>query len=76
MKHRLTAILLTSLLLVLAMPAEAAKNKQQAAREAARQHDAKVLSVKEQKQGNSSVYVVKLLTRDGVVKTVRVPKTK
>jgi hypothetical protein len=76
MKHRLTAIFLTSLLLVSAMPAEAASSKEQAAREAARQYNAKVLSVKEQKQGRSSVYVVKLLTKDGVVKTVRVPKTK
>ena len=76
MKLRLPTVLLASLLLAVAMPADAARNKEQAAREAARQYDAKVLSVKEQKQGNSSVYVVKLLTKDGVVKTVRVPKTK
>jgi uncharacterized membrane protein YkoI len=76
MKNRLTTILLASLMLVLATSAEAAKSKEQAARQAAKQHDAKVLSVKEQKQGQSSVYVVKLLTKDGVVKTVRVPKTK
>ena len=76
MKNRLTTILLASLMLVLATSAEAAKSREQAARQAAKQHDAKVLSVKEQKQGQSSVYVVKLLTKDGVVKTVRVPKTK
>ena len=67
-------VFLTALLLALPGAAAAAKNKEQAAREAARQHDAKVLSVKEQKQGKHSVYVVKVLTKDGVVKTVRVPK--
>jgi uncharacterized membrane protein YkoI len=76
MKLRLPIVVLTALLLALPGAAVAAKNKEQAAREAARQHDAKVLSVKEQKQGNSSVYVVKVLTKDGVVKTVRVPKDK
>ena len=76
MKLRLTTVLLASILLATAMPAEAARSKEQAAQQAARQHDAKVLSVKEQKQGDGSVYVVKLLTKDGVVKTVRVPKTK
>lgn len=76
MKLRLPIIALAALLLVFTTPAQAAKNKEQAAREAARQHNAKVLSVKEQKQGKNSVYVVKVLTRDGVVKTVRVPKDK
>ncbi len=54
--------------------AAAAQTKEEAARDAARQHDAKVLSVKEQKQGQDTVYVIKLLTKDGVVKTVRVTK--
>ena len=76
MKPRWLKVLLVALLLALAGPAEAAKSKEQAAREAARQHNAKVLSVKEQKQGSQSVYVVKVLTKDGVVKTVRVPKDK
>ena len=77
MKHRMTIALLATLLLAAAAPAHAAKNKQDAARQAARQNnDAKVLSVKEQKQGNNSEYRVKVLTKDGVVKTVRVPKDK
>ena len=63
MKPRWLSILLVALLLALAGAAEAAKSKEQAAREAARQHNAKVLSVKEQKQGGQSVYVVKVLTR-------------
>ena len=77
MKHRLTIALLAALLLTAAAPAHAAKNKQDAARQAARQNnDAKVLSVKEQKQNDKSEYKVKVLTKDGVVKTVRVPKDK
>ena len=76
MKHRLTITLLSALLLA-AAPAQAAKNKQDAARQASRQNnDAKVLSVKEQKQNDKSEYRVKVLTKDGVVKTVRVPKDK
>ena len=73
-KWRLAPILM-SLVLALAMPAASfAQSKEQAARDAARQYDAKVLSVKEQRQGQDTVYVIKLLTRDGVVKTVRVTK--
>ena len=65
---------IAALLLAAAAPAHAAKNKQDAARQAARQYDAaKILSVKTVQQGNRKVHVVKLLTRDGVVKTVRVP---
>jgi len=50
------------------------KSPEEAARQAARQYDAaRVLSVRTVQQGNRKVHVVKLLTRDGVVKTVRVP---
>ena len=77
MKHRVPIVLLAALLLAAAAPVHAAKNKQDAARQAARQNnDAKVLSVKEQKQSNQSEYKVKVLTKEGVVKTVRVPKDK
>jgi uncharacterized membrane protein YkoI len=77
MRHLLHIALFSALLLAIAAPAEAAKTKEDAARQAARQNDnAKVLSVKEQKQNNKSEYRVKVLTKDGVVKTVRVPKDK
>jgi hypothetical protein len=46
---------------------------QEAARQAARQHDAKVLSAQTVQEGNRKVHVIKLLTKDGVVKTVRIP---
>ena len=68
------AALVAATLLAFAMPGDAyAKTKEQAAQQAARQYNAKVLSVKTQQQGKKKVYVIKLLTKDGVVKTVRVP---
>ena len=67
--------LTASLVIALAVPADGyAKTREEAARQAARQHNAaKVLSVKTVQQGGKKVFVVKLLTKDGVVKTVRVP---
>jgi len=70
----LLPITLALALLLAAAPAQAAKDKDDAARQAARQHDAKVLSVKEQNRNKGSDYKVKVLTKEGVVKTVRVPK--
>jgi len=61
------------ILLVFLMPVSAyAISLNEAAQQAARQHDAKVLSAKTVEKGNSRVHEIKLLTRDGVVKTVRV----
>jgi len=69
--------LLTTLmifLLALWLPVSAfAISLQDAARRAAQQNDAKVLSAKTVQQGQNRVHEIKLLTRDGVVKTVRVP---
>ena len=45
----------------------------QAAKQAARQNDAKVLSARTVQQGNNRIHEIKLLTKKGVVKTVRVP---
>ena len=74
-KTRSLAAVMLTLLMAASLPSAAfAQTKEQAARDAARQYDAKVLSVKEQKQGQDTVYVIKLLTKDGVVKTVRVTK--
>lgn len=74
MMKTLLPITLALALLLAAAPAQAAKDKDDAARQAARQHDAKVLSVKEQNRNKGSDYKVKVLTKEGVVKTVRVPK--
>ena len=61
-------------LLVFLMPVSAfAISLNEAAQQAARQYDAKVLSAKTIQQGNSRIHEIKLLTKKGVVKTVRVP---
>lgn len=68
------AKLMLSACLALAVSATAwGQTLQEAAREAARQYDAKVLSAHTVQEGNRKVHVIKLLTRDGVVKTVRIP---
>ena len=73
-KWRLAPVLMAFMLACAVPPDAFGQTREEAARQAARQHDAKVLSVKEQRQGQKTVYVIKLLTRDGVVKTVRVTK--
>jgi hypothetical protein len=50
-----------------------AQSLDEAARQAARQYNAKVLSAKTVQDGKRRVHVIKLLTKDGVVKTVRIP---
>lgn len=66
--------LVAVMVLALAAPGDSyAKTREQAAQQAARQYNAKVLSAKTVQQGKKKVYVIKLLTKDGVVKTVRVP---
>jgi hypothetical protein len=50
-----------------------AQTLDEAARQAARQYNAKVLSARTVTEGSKRVHVIKLLTKDGVVKTVRVP---
>ncbi len=60
-------------MLALCLPASLmAQSLDQAARQAANQNDAKVLSARTVQNGNKRVHVIKLLTRNGVVKTVRV----
>jgi uncharacterized membrane protein YkoI len=61
------------ILLVLLMPVAAfAISLDEAAQQAARQNDAKVLSARTVEEGGRRVHEIKLLTRDGVVKTVRI----
>jgi hypothetical protein len=72
--NRLLIPVVTALLLMLAAPSDSwAQTKEEAARQAARQYNAKVLSAKTVQEGNRRVHVIKLLTKDGVVKTVKVP---
>ena len=66
--------LLIALWLALAGPASAwAQSLDEAARQAARQYNAKVLSAQTVQEGQRRVHVIKLLTKVGVVKTVRIP---
>lgn len=76
MSTRLNKFLLGALVAVmigLSAPATAfAQNLEEAARQAARQYNAKVLSARTVQEGNRRVHVIKLLTKDGVVKVVRI----
>ena len=72
MKKWLMHIVLASVL-ALAVAADAwAQTLDEAASQAARQYNAKVLSARTIQEGDKRVHVIKLLTKDGVVKTVRV----
>lgn len=67
--HRFILTLLLALMLPVAVVAQ---SLDEAARQAASQHDAKVLSARTVQEGQQRVHVIKLLTRDGVVKSVRI----
>jgi hypothetical protein len=47
---------------------------EEAARQAARQYDAKVISARTVTVDGRRVHEIKVLTREGVVKTVRIPE--
>jgi hypothetical protein len=60
---------------ILTMPLSAmAISLNDAAKRAAKQNNAKVLSASTVKQGNRRIHEIKLLTKNGVVKTVRIPE--
>jgi uncharacterized membrane protein YkoI len=64
-----------TLLLSLAAAASAwAITLEEAARQAARQYDAKVISARTVTVNGQRVHEIKVLTKDGVVKTVRIPE--
>jgi hypothetical protein len=73
MKNRITAALLAIAIALAASAAAWGQTLDEAARQAARQYDAKVLSARTVQEGNRRVHVIKLLTKDGVVKVVRIP---
>jgi len=65
--------MILAMMLALSVPAVSfAQTLDEAARQAAQQHDAKVLSARTVQDGKQRVHVIKLLTRKGVVKTVRI----
>lgn len=69
----LTTLVFAACLALAAAPLAWGQSLDEAAQQAARQHDAKVLSAQTVQEGKRRVHVIKLLTKDGVVKTVRVP---
>ena len=71
MKRYLVQLILATALVLMAGNLWA-QSLNEAASQAARQHNAKVLSAHTEQKGNKRVHVIKLLTKDGVVKTVRV----
>jgi hypothetical protein len=68
----LSTVLVLLLTLLLALPAWAI-SLEDAARKVAREHDARVLSAQTVTRRGARVHEIKVVTRDGVVKTVRVP---
>ncbi len=72
MKRYLFHMILAMVLALSAPVVSFAQTLDEAARQAARQNDAKVLSARTVQEGKKRVHVIKLLTREGVVKTVRI----
>lgn len=73
MKRLLQSVLIAALLALSVPQASFAQTLQEAARMAARQYNAKVLSARTITRGQQRIHEIKLLTKDGVVKTVRIP---
>jgi hypothetical protein len=74
MKSRLRTLMVTVLMALAAASPALAISLEEAARQAARQYDAKVLSARTVNRGGERVHEIKLLTRDGVVKVVHIPE--
>ncbi len=73
MRRKLLQIVCLTLLVMLLPVSANAVKLEEAAKQAAKQNNAKVLSAKTVQQGNSRTHEIKLLTKKGVVKTVKVP---
>lgn len=54
-------------------PAAFADSLREVAERVARQHDAKVVSARVVERNGQKFYVIRILTRDGVVRTITVP---
>jgi hypothetical protein len=74
MRQKLLQTVCLTLLVFLIPMSAFAITLNEAARQAARQNDAKVLSARTVQKGNSRIHEIKLLTKKGVVKTVKVPE--
>lgn len=73
MLHYLRQLLITTVLAIALIGSAWAITLQEAAERVARQHDAKVVSARTIERDGRRVHVIRILTREGVVRTVRVP---
>jgi len=72
--HRLLNKLLIALTLAAVLVAAAwAITLEEAARRVAAEHDARVVSAQTIERDGRRIHVIRIVTRDGVVRTVRVP---
>jgi len=67
------ALLAVSLVFLLPAPEALADSLREVAERVARQHDAKVVSARVVERNGRRYYEIRILTRDGVVRTIRVP---
>ena len=69
----LRRILIASLLSAMMVVSAWAISLQEAAERVARQHDAQVVSAHTVERDGRRIHVIRILTKDGVVRTIRVP---
>ena len=73
MMKRLAAILLCCCTLLVISSDAWAISLQQAARQVAAQYQGKVVSARTENRGGKRVHVIRVVTKSGKVKTVRIP---
>ena len=69
----LAAVFSFAMLLAVPVPDALADSLREVAERVARQHDGKVIAAREVQRSGRRYYEIRILTRDGVVKTIRVP---
>lgn len=73
MSRLLHRLLITPVLAIVLVASAWALTLEEAAERVARQHDAQVVSAHTVERDGRRVHVIRILTRDGVVRTIRVP---
>lgn len=73
LKSRILRVLAVLALFALLAVQAMAASLEEVAERVARQHDAQVVSAREVERNGQRIYVIRILTRDGVVRTIRVP---
>lgn len=73
MTRLFSRLLITPVLAIFLAVSAWALTLEEAAERVARQHDAQVVSAHTVERDGRRVHVIRILTRDGVVRTIRVP---